>query len=631
MPVTTTSNFIDWQPRRLLLDSSLLTTPFRAEQSSEFWSTPDPIGWLVCQGLALDPSSFYQQVARKFQLGFITNIPQRMNPSTLTSQYVPLSELSQSRATVFEWQSETILVLANPCLPKQQLSKLLDLLGGKAKVAVAPHGVISQSQSFLNGYVSSQQVESGLKFARPEYSSQTVPLNRVNLASLVLVTATLVGAALGQWGFLLLCFFILNVFYFLVNPFKIWLLIAGQLKRLEVKITDQQIKLISPTDLPTYTIIVPLKSERDTVPQLLTSLRSLNYPSHLLDIKITYEVDDHTTAQAVAAQGITDHSVQLATPQNVQFQLVKVPPGTLSTKPRSCNFALQLARGQVTVIYDAEDRPEPNQLKKAWLALQSFQMNTLCVQAKLTFYNTPHNILTRWFSLEYGFWFDWFLPGLQALNIPIPLGGTSNHFKTSTLKQIGGWDSANVTEDADLGWRLARNNYTTLVMNSYTHEEATFRLWPWIKQRTRWQKGFIITSLVHGLKPLRLFRELGLWKGCMSLFTYWSVVLLPLLNPFLWVLFVGWILSLTPLIGPLNLPLPSWLAIIGLTNLVLGNATYVLVHVFVALHHRQPNQILPALTTPLYWPLMSLATYRAIWQMITSPFSWEKTTHGPTQ
>jgi len=237
--------------------------------------------------------------------------------------------------------------------------------------------------------------------------------------------------------------------------------------------------------LPIYTVLVPLYREANIVPQLAESLRRLEYPAAKLDCKLVVEEDDQETreaARAAAADGF--------------FDVIVVPKGEPRTKPRACNYGLQFARGEFLVIYDAEDRPEPDQLKKALHAFDAGPPELACVQARLNFFNARECWITRMFALDYSLWFDFLLPGLDRLHIPMPLGGTSNHFKVDALRAIYGWDPFNVTEDADLGIRLARLGLRVKTLDSTTYEEATNTAGNWLRQRTRWLKGYMQTWLV---------------------------------------------------------------------------------------------------------------------------------------
>ncbi|RMF00052.1 MAG: glycosyltransferase, partial [Alphaproteobacteria bacterium] len=251
-------------------------------------------------------------------------------------------------------------------------------------------------------------------------------------------------------------------------------------------------------ELPVYTVLVPLFREAAVLPALISALKRLDYPAAKLDIKLIFEsVDDETYASARA----------LELPGN--FDLIVVPDAQPRTKPKALNYALQFARGEFAVIYDAEDRPEPDQLRKAVARFRQGPPNLACLQARLNFYNADENWLTRQFALEYSALFDGLLPTLERLDLPIPLGGTSNHFRIAALRWLGAWDAYNVTEDADLGMRLYRHGYLCRMLDSTTHEEAVCRFLPWLRQRTRWLKGYLQTYFVHMRHPWRLWRELG--------------------------------------------------------------------------------------------------------------------------
>jgi cellulose synthase/poly-beta-1,6-N-acetylglucosamine synthase-like glycosyltransferase len=367
--------------------------------------------------------------------------------------------------------------------------------------------------------------------------------------------------------------------------------------------------IASDAALPTYTVLVPLYREAEVLPQLLEGLGALDYPAHLLDIKLVLEADDHDTIAAAR---------RLQTP----FEIIEVPPGGPRTKPKAANYALAFARGEYLVVYDAEDRPEPDQLKKAVAAFRTLPRRTACLQARLNFYNADHNWLTRMFALDYALWFDALLPGLDRIGVPMPLGGTSNHFRTAVLRDIGGWDAFNVTEDADIGIRLAQLGYRVSMLDSTTFEEAPIALGAWLRQRSRWLKGYMQTWLVHMRDPVALARRTGL-SGFLAfqLFIGGGVVF-ALANPPLWIAFLAALL-LHWLYGAAG---PG--AVIPGAGLLANNVllTYLAV---LAPRRRGWDALAPyGLTVIAYWGLVSAAGYRGIWQLATRPFFWEKTTHG---
>ena len=312
-------------------------------------------------------------------------------------------------------------------------------------------------------------------------------------------------------------------------------------------------------------------------------------------------------------------------PETVHF--IVIPDGQPKTKPKACNVGLRFARGEFLVIYDAEDRPEPDQLKKAYIAFRRGGPQLACVQGALNYYNASENFLTRMFTLEYSFWFDYMLRGLVALKLPVPLGGTSNHFRTSVLRDLGGWDPFNVTEDADLGIRASALGYTVGVINSTTFEEANSATPNWIRQRSRWIKGYMQTALVHSRNPGHLVRVTG-WRGAggFALLIAGTPITF-LMAPVLW-LIAGVMLVFTAS-GSDVFP-PPVLAL-GLFNLIFGNTVAVYLSMLAVYRRHQFGLIGWALLTPLYWVLHSIAAYKALWQLIFKPFYWEKTDHGLTQ
>jgi cellulose synthase/poly-beta-1,6-N-acetylglucosamine synthase-like glycosyltransferase len=304
--------------------------------------------------------------------------------------------------------------------------------------------------------------------------------------------------------------------------------------------------------------------------------------------------------------------------------LLVVPDGQPRTKPRACNVGLFFAKGQFLVIYDAEDRPDPDQIKKAVVAFQKGDDNLVCVQAALNYFNATENFLTRMFTLEYSYWFDYMLHGLARLGFPIPLGGTSNHFRTDLLRDLGGWDPFNVTEDADLGIRAAARGYKVGVINSTTYEEANNRYRNWIRQRSRWIKGYMQTTLVYLRNPPRFIRQVGVKNalGFAMLVGGTPVTFLATLP--MWLLFIAWLaFSL-----PLDALYPPLLLKIGLFNLIAGNVLMVGVNMLGVFRRKNYGLGLFALANPFYWMLHSFAAYKALYQLFVCPFYWEKTDHG---
>jgi cellulose synthase/poly-beta-1,6-N-acetylglucosamine synthase-like glycosyltransferase len=371
---------------------------------------------------------------------------------------------------------------------------------------------------------------------------------------------------------------------------------------------------IADADLPIYSILVPLYREANVLPALLQALSALHYPKHLLDIKLIVEEHDDDTGQT-ADKAAADR----------RFSVIRVPHGMPRTKPRACNYALPFALGEFTVIFDAEDRPEIDQLRKAVAAFRAAPDNVACLQARLNFYNAKENWLTRMFALDYALWFDYLLPGLDRLNIPMPLGGTSNHFRTAALRAIRGWDPFNVTEDADLGIRLARLDLRVRTLDSTTFEEATNSFDNWLRQRSRWLKGYMQTWLVHMRSPLGLLRHAGFGGFIGFQLFVGGTFLSALINPFLWLIFAASSLFGVSLLGA---PLATFTTHVSILSLIAGNGLFVYL-AMLAPFRRDWLELTPyGLTAPFYWLLVSLAGARAFYQLFTKPWHWEKTAHG---
>ena len=311
------------------------------------------------------------------------------------------------------------------------------------------------------------------------------------------------------------------------------------------------------------------------------------------------------------------------------FQVIIVPHSEPKTKPKACNYGLHHAQGEYAVIYDAEDNPDPNQLKKAFIAFQKTRKNNVvCVQAKLNFYNSHQNILTRFFTMEYSLWFDLILPGLQSIKAPIPLGGTSNHFRTKDLKYLQGWDPFNVTEDCDLGIRIAKLGLHTAIINSTTLEEANSKLGNWFRQRSRWIKGYMQTYLVHMRRPHEFITD---FKNPNILFFQLTVggkILSLFINPLMWIMTISYFLfkdSLGPIIESFYLTPVFYMAIF---SLIIGNFFYIYNYMIGCAKREQWDIIKYAFLVPFYWLAISLAAWKALFQLVTKPHYWEKTVHG---
>lgn len=449
----------------------------------------------------------------------------------------------------------------------------------------------------------------------PVMSAQTVFTTGQLLLAWALVTLGALSLALWPVATLIVVNLLMSLFYlgnFVFKGILIWA--GGSSQQVRSREIDSAVRLLRDEDLPIYTVLVPMFREPEVLPILANALRRLDYPTAKLDIKIVLEEGDHETIDAAVALGLEGI-----------FEIIRVPPSQPQTKPKACNYALRFARGDYLVIYDAEDKPEPDQLKKVVVAFQQAPENIACVQCRLNYYNRDENWLTRLFTLDYSLWFDLMLPGLERLRIPIPLGGTSNHFRMDVLKELHAWDPFNVTEDADLGIRMTQKGYGVRLVESTTFEEANVSQRNWVRQRSRWIKGYMQTFLVHTRRPVHLMRTIGPLGVLGFVFFIGGTMLSGLLNPIFWAIFAFWAITQTTAFDNLFPPILLYLA---LFNLLAGNGLFMFL-MMMAPFRRNWLKLTPfSLTVIWYWALMSIAAWKGAWQLVTKPFYWEKTVHG---
>ena len=453
-----------------------------------------------------------------------------------------------------------------------------------------------------------------LRQRAPEMSAHTV-FSKPQLGIAGIGTFAIAFAAVARPIFALqVLTAIATVAYALSLGYRLILIRQGIRGDCVVKVTDEEALSIKDQELPRYTVLIPAYREPEVIGKVMDAVSALIYPADRLDVRLLLEADDlETIAAARSVQG------------SVPMTIVLVPSGEPRTKPKACNFGLQSADGDLVTIFDAEDRPEPLQLRRAVVALRRLGSAFACVQAQLGYFNSRQNLITRWFAIEYGTWFRFLLPGLVSVKAPIPLGGTSNHFRTDILKAVGAWDAFNVTEDADLGIRLSRLGFSVGVLESTTFEEANSDFVNWVKQRSRWYKGYLQTWLVHLRQPRLVHKELG-WRGAVGLHLFIAgTPLMALINPVFWVLSIMWFARHPALIHTV---FPSWVFFVGFTCFVLGNATIIYVNALTTREMREPGLLGAAFVVPLYWVMMSAAAAKAVFQLVANPFYWEKTSHG---
>lgn len=454
----------------------------------------------------------------------------------------------------------------------------------------------------------------GLRQAAPEMSAYTV-LSRRQKLGLIIAGVVLLAAAVANLMLTLQIVVALGtVMYGATLIYRLLLVRRGLQGSHMARVSDEEALAVPDDQLPVYSVLVPAYREPEVISKIISAITRLNYPADKLDVRLLLEADDEATIAAARASIV-----------DTPITIVLVPPAEPRTKPKACNFGLQSATGDLVTIFDAEDRPEPLQLRRAVVALARLGEDFACVQARLGYFNARQNLVTRWFTIEYGTWFRFLLPGLVSVGAPIPLGGTSNHFRAPLLRALQAWDPYNVTEDADLGIRLARLGYSVGVLDSITEEEANSDFVNWVKQRSRWYKGYLQTWLVHMRRPVAVHRELGV-RGALGLHLFvLGTPLTALINPLFWILAVLWFAQKPNGVAEL---FPPQVYYVALACFILGNATVVYVNLLTTRVINQPGLLGAALLVPAYWVMMSVAAAKAAYQLALKPSYWEKTSHG---
>lgn len=419
-------------------------------------------------------------------------------------------------------------------------------------------------------------------------------------------------------------------------------------KKLKIESLDLRIyKQLQNFDFPVVTILLPVYSEEITLPYLLKSISQLNYPKDKMDIHLIIEPDDYSTIKSLLSipyedipgghvEYFDDAPVKVYvwnnTPINITY--IYLTKTNARAKPKSLNKGLMSAKGEFLIIYDAEDRPQPDQLLRMVMYMKDHP-DVVCLQAKLAYYNTAQSLLTKLFSIEYLNHFNILLPLIHYNKLVVLLGGTSNFFRTSVLKQLNGWDEKNVTEDADLGVRLARIKEKTVPFDSITWEEAPPKLYPWLRQRIRWNKGFLYTFKVHFKRPLSLIRDIGIKSAIFLLYQLIGPIINMMALP-------GWIIFSIVCLSWLNIPIhpiSDWISnaydfnilifYFTLFTFIIGIGFVLLVSM---LAMKQSNYALKKykfiLLMPIYNILLSLAGLIAIIELVFKPQVWHKTYHG---
>ncbi|MGJ5180139.1 glycosyltransferase family 2 protein [Bradyrhizobium oligotrophicum] len=572
--------------------------------------------WHVSLGNAIlsrnwaEPAIYYQAVAYHYELPFVDLINDPPDPVLLLEGE---ADIYARRLTIpWKYRDGRLMIATAEPGPETLLFARQRWGTNVAFVVATKFDIVWAVQAAFDDALSARAVYE-LADLSPELSAQRVFTPGQVVFGYAMLSVILLGLALSPITTLIALNVAMSVFYLGNFIFKGLLVLFGG-----VRIADETIAIearaLTDDELPVFTVLVPMYKEPAMLPMLAQALRDLDYPLGKLDIKLVLEASDRETIEVASRLGLEG-----------MFEIIRVPPSHPQTKPKACNFALQFARGEFLVIYDAEDRPEPDQLRKVVATFRKSSANTACLQCSLSYFNSSENWLTRMFTLDYGLWFDQMLPGLDRLRIPIPLGGTSNHFRIDVLRELHGWDPFNVTEDADLGVRLTQKGYRVGIVDSTTFEEASCHAGNWIRQRSRWMKGYMQTLLVHTRSPLRFMHKIGPLGFLGFVVFIGGTVLSGLLNPVFWLLYLAWLIAA---ISGLEAVFPEPLLFLSLFNLLAGNGALMFLNMLAPIRRGWLNLIPYSLTAFGYWVILSIATYRGLWQLLRNPFYWEKTHHG---
>ncbi len=547
------------------------------------------------------PEDYYRCLAQALNLPFVWDPKELLGPA--------LADPSALRAGIAHAASGTPVIA-----PKGQA--LLGLLGlkGNRKLPTGKSMVITTPGRFALwvraacGATIAERASHDLGRADPSLTAEQVPSRRVAAALAVAWAMAGAGFVTGGLAWLLVSSLVCVVLCGAIFM-RLLATIAGSLR------TQAQAPDLPDHELPRYTILVPLYKEARVVGRLLDALDRLDYPRAKLEIKLLIEADDHETREAI----------ERLAPRPIH-DIVIAPPGQPRTKPRALNIGLACARGELLTVYDAEDDPDPQQLRRAAAAFAQAPQSLGCLQCPLAIDNARDSWLTGLFALDYASLFEVLDPGLARLGLPIPLGGTSNHFPVEALRALQGWDAWNVTEDADMGVRLARMGYCVATLDTPTWEEAPANFGAWLAQRRRWMKGWMQTLIVHVRQPRRLARELGFARAAALVAMLAGGVLGPLVGPLYAALFIhdavwGSLFSPAALLETLASALWCVIAILG--GLVM------VAPMMIGARRRNLSRLLKLLPLlPAYNALLGLAAVLAMVDLFRRPHHWAKTTHG---
>ena len=557
----------------------------------------------------VEERAYFAQMAREVGVGFRENIdPRRLVFVDDEACIEMLGERDGVLAARYLDDAGQLTYLVAPNQPGWGSIARRDDREMKRRLKVVAPSTLRAALIARSRRALTREAQSGLLASRPECSARDViwPWQAYGLG--MLTSLALISLALVP-GLLFVLIHFLTVSFFIACS----VLRAVAAIRLP-KMASAPVSLPLSPDVPVYSVLVALYREAEVVPELLVALGKLQWPRSKLEIKLVCEEDDTETIAAV-------NTLQL----HPCVELVLVPPSLPRTKPKALAYALPLTRGQLVVLYDAEDRPHPMQLAEALQRFNEAGPELACLQAPLEVSNRRANMIANMFGFEYAALFRGLLPWLAHSRLMLPLGGTSNHFRREALQAVGGWDPYNVTEDADLGVRLARRGYRCETLQCATREDAPEELATWHQQRVRWFKGWMQTWLVHMRQPRALARELSPATFAVTQILVVGMVLSSLLHALLLIMVAGLAIELAS-----GFSFGLWqtpLLVLDLISIFLGYASFLLLGWVVLRPIDRKGFWKVVLFTPIYWVMLSGAAWCALVDLIRRPHHWAKTPH----
>tara|TARA_R110002094_G_scaffold52879_8_gene64269 strand:- start:441 stop:2318 length:1878 start_codon:yes stop_codon:yes gene_type:complete len=597
---------------QILLDANQITEGDLAHALDLQSHVDAPLGEiLISEGLA-DRQDVLAALSRQHQaqLADLDADP----PSPALAGQLPSALCLTYRAVPWMVIGDALLVATSRPNSFDQLRTCMGPDGFRLLPVIADERQIQHQISRLYGTELAQKAATRVPSAESCRTWEVAPLRRKAWAGGILMICALALLAAPMWTltFAMLWAFVALLASTVLKGAAFWSQIAHNTPEQAPPFESTRM----PFRMPKVSILVPLLREKEIAGALIRRLSRLTYPKSLLNVVLVLEQGDQVTRTTIAR-----------TPLPPWISVIEVPEANrLTTKPRALNYALDFCEGSVIGVWDAEDSPEPDQIERVVHRFQSAPANVACLQGILDYYNSRANWLSRCFTIEYAAWWRIILPGIARLGLVIPLGGTTLFFRRDILEKLCGWDAHNVTEDADLGVRLARHGYVTELLSTVTYEEANCRAWPWVRQRSRWLKGFLITWCVHMRQPGQVLRDLG-WKRFLGLQTmlfagFCQFAFAPLLWSF-------WLILLdVPHPVEITLGAPTlWLMV---TVFILAETLNIALAMVAVSGRRHRHLMGWAFTLPIYFALGALAAFKGLHEFVVRPFFWDKTEHGVT-